>query len=55
MRHKWDGKLSRKNKFVTCIECGCSKQRYYGLILYFTDYQKDPFLKAPECKIKIEL
>lgn len=52
MRHKWNGKLKRGTEYVTCVKCGCMKQRYYGLMLYFTDQQKDPFIKAPECKCK---
>lgn len=51
MRHKWDGKLKRGVEYVTCVKCGCMKQRYYGLMLYFTDHQKDPFIKAPNCDI----
>jgi len=48
MRHKW----IHKKGFSECVKCGCSKQKYYGLLLYFVDGIKDPFLKAPPCKIK---
>jgi hypothetical protein len=51
MRHKWDGKLKRGVHFVTCVKCRTSKQRYYGVMLYFTDLHKDPFEKAPNCEI----
>lgn len=50
-RHKWDKKLNRKDKYATCIDCGCVKQKYYGSILYFTDRQ-EPFIKAPMCNKK---
>lgn len=53
MRHRWDGKLGKHNKkgYVSCIKCGCSKQRYYGSTLYFVDYLKDPFMTAPDCNM----
>lgn len=49
MRHRWNHKLNRKDKYATCIKCGCVKEKYYGVMLYFTYKQKDPFLKAPKC------
>jgi len=46
MRHKW----TNKGAYHEC-KCGCIKQKYYGLWLYFMPDIRDPFLKAPKCLI----
>lgn len=50
MRHKWNGKLKRGTGYVTCVKCGTIKQKYYGVMLYFTDLHNHPFDKSPNCE-----
>ncbi len=51
MKHQWDGKLSKKTRFVTCKVCGTTKEScwYLGGIIYFKPHSNEPTSKAGDC------
>jgi len=50
-RHKWIKKGKKPWVYWECENCGCSKQKEYGMPWeYFRVGDRWPFHKSPECK-----
>lgn len=52
MRHRWDGKITKHVRYVTCLRCGTVKETtFFGYIYSDRDAGHNDFaFQATECK-----